>query len=248
MNIILKIWRQNGPNERGTFVEYPIECEPHMSILEALDSLNEILTKSGGAPVAFESDCREGICGACGLTVDGKPHGWHDNLPACHQRLGQVPQGHVITIEPLRSGLYPVIKDLVVDRSVLDHVTMANGYASVDTGLAPDADSTPIGHDTAEAALDFAACIGCGACVAACPNGSAALYAGARLAHLARLPIPAMERRRRARATASALDEYFGACSGYGECVRVCPAGIDLGATSMVGRERWWAFFHPSHG
>ncbi|QWW18796.1 succinate dehydrogenase/fumarate reductase iron-sulfur subunit [Schaalia sp. 19OD2882] len=247
MRLKLKVWRQSGPQLRGRFEKYELDgCDSRMSVLELLDHLNEMLTSQGKAPVAFESDCREGICGACGLTVDGRPHGWRDNLPACHQRVGKRRDGAVITLEPLRSGLYPVVRDLVVDRGVLDEVTLAGGFASVDTGLAPDADTLPVPHDVAEAALDLAACIGCGACVAACPNGSAALYAGARVAHLASLPIPSLERGRRARAVAAAVDQWFGACSGYRECARVCPAGVDLGATALVAKERWGAALHPA--
>ncbi len=247
MRLTLKVWRQDGPDSAGAFTTYDLpDCDEKMSVLELLDHLNETLTAAGKTPVAFESDCREGICGACGLMVDGRPHGWQDNLPACHQRVGSRKEGATLTLEPLRSGLYPVIRDLVVDRGVLDEVTLAGGFASVDTGLAPDADAVPVAHDVSERALDLAACIGCGACVAACPNGSAALYAGAKIAHLAGLPIPALERSKRVKAMSVVLDELFGSCSGYGECALVCPAGIELGATVLVGKERWGAFFHPS--
>lgn len=247
MRLTLRIWRQSDPLSAGAFHTYTVDdCDPAMSVLELLDHLNAQLRERGEAPVAFESDCREGICGACGLTVDGRPHGWKDNLPACHQRLGERPEDSVITLEPLRTGLFPVLRDLVVDRGVLDEVTLAGGFTSMDTGLAADADALPVAHDVAEYALDMAACIGCGACVAACPNGAAALYAGARIAHLAALPVGALERGRRARSMAAALDELFGHCSGYGECAKVCPAGIPLGVVGAVGRERWGAFFHPS--
>jgi succinate dehydrogenase / fumarate reductase iron-sulfur subunit len=247
MRLRLEVWRQAGPEARGAFEAYDVDgCDPHMSVLEMLDHLNEQLAADGEAPVAFESDCREGICGACGLTVDGRAHGWHDHLPACEQRVGERPDGTVIRLEPLRSRLYPVLRDLVVDRGVLDDITLAGGFASVDTGLAPDADATPVGHRTAEEALDLGACIGCGACVAACPNGSAALYAGARIGHLALMPVPALERGRRARAIARVVDEEFGPCSGYGECARVCPKEVPLAAVALVGRERWGAALHRS--
>lgn len=245
MRLTLEVWRQENTESAGAFHRYDLDgCDPLMSVLELLDHLNETLSARGEAPVAFESDCREGICGACGLTIDGRPHGWADNLPACHQRVGERPEGTRIRLEPLRSALYPVLRDLVVDRGVLDDVVLAGGFATVDTGLAPDADSVPVAKERSEGALDLAACIGCGACVAACPNGSAALYAGARLAHLAMLPIPALERGRRVRALTRVLDEEFGPCSGYGECARVCPAHIPLGATAQVGRERWGAAWH----
>ncbi|MDN6793849.1 MAG: succinate dehydrogenase/fumarate reductase iron-sulfur subunit [Propionibacterium sp.] len=247
MRLDVEVWRQDGPGASGAFVTYDVpDCDPRMSVLELLDHLNEQLTARTEAPIAFESDCREGICGACGLTVDGRPHGWADNLPACHQRLGEREDGARIRLEPLRSGLFPVVRDLVVDRGVLDDVVLQGGFASVDTGLAPDADTVPVAHHAAEESLDLAACIGCGACVAACPNGSAALYAGARIAHLASLPIPALERAGRARSISRVVDEEFGPCSGYGECARVCPADIPLGAVAMVARERWGAALHPT--
>lgn len=245
MNLTVKVWRQENAQAQGRFESYELAgCDPRMSVLELLDHLNGVLVAGARPPVAFESDCREGICGACGLMVDSRPHGWRDNLPACHQRIGER-DGATITLEPLRSGLYPIVKDLVVDRSVLDEITLAGGFASIATGRAPDADALPVAHDDAELALDWASCIGCGACVAACPNGSAALYAGARIAHLAALPTTSLERGRRARSIATVLDELFGSCTGYGACVDVCPAGLDIGLTGYVARERWGALMHP---
>ena len=188
--------------------------------------------------MAFDSDCREGICGACGVTVDGAVHGPEDNVPSCHQRLSSFRDGATVRIEPLRSAAFPVLRDLVVGRDALDDLIRAGGHVAVDAGTAPDADAVPTTTDVAEEALDFAACIGCGACVAACPNGSAHLFAGAKLAHLALLPIPALERRRRARSLVDALDELFGPCSLYGECAQACPAGIPLTAIAVVNRER----------
>lgn len=245
MMLRVKVWRQDGREQKGRFEEYVLEdADPLMSILEMLDALNASLVKRNIAPIAFDSDCREGICGACALMVNGRPNGFAQNLPACHQRLGELEEGTRITIEPLRSGLYPVIRDLVVDRSILDRLMGAGGAASTKTGAAPDADGLPIGKDTAVEALDLGACIGCGVCVAACPNGSAALYAGARLASLALLPIPSKERRKRALDMSKALESFFGGCSGYAECVRACPAKIPLGVTGVVTRERWSALFH----
>jgi len=235
----LQVWRQAGPDAPGAFESYQVDgLEPHLSILEMLDALNERLIDEGREPVAFESDCREGVCGCCGLTVNGVAHGPEDNVPSCLQRLVDLPDGGTVRLEPLRSAAFPVVRDLVVERSSLDGLIRAGGYVSINAGTAPDADSVPVKEEVAEKALDFAACIGCGACVAACPNGSAQLYAGAKLAHLAMLPLPSEERARRGRALVAELDELFGPCSSYGECVRACPAGIPFSAIAAVNRER----------
>ena len=239
MRLKVEVWRQAGPGEPGRFEAHTIDgVEPQLSVLELLDALNERLIDGGQEPVAFDSDCREGICGACGVTVDGAGHGLEDNVPSCHQRLSSFRDGATVRIEPLRSAAFPVLRDLVVGRDALDDLIRAGGHVAVDAGTAPDADAVPTTTDVAEEALDFAACIGCGACVAACPNGSAHLFAGAKLAHLALLPIPALERRRRARSLVDALDELFGPCSLYGECAQACPAGIPLTAIAVVNRER----------
>ena len=206
MRLKVEVWRQAGPGEPGRFEAHTIDgVEPQLSVLELLDALNERLIDGGQEPVAFDSDCREGICGACGVTVDGAVHGLEDNVPSCHQRLSSFRDGATVRIEPLRSAAFPVLRDLVVGRDALDDLIRAGGHVAVDAGTAPDADAVPTTTDVAEEALDFAACIGCGACVAACPNGSAHLFAGAKLAHLALLPIPALERRRRARSLVDAL-------------------------------------------
>ncbi|WP_106849130.1 succinate dehydrogenase/fumarate reductase iron-sulfur subunit [Blastococcus sp. Marseille-P5729] len=235
----IRVWRQRGPADAGHFETHELaEVSPEMSLMELLDVLNDQIVAEGGEPIAFESDCREGICGACGVTVDGTPHGPAPRTPSCRQHLRAFGGVDELTIEPLRSAAFPVIRDLVVDRSALDALIEAGGHVDVMAGTAPDADALPVPHDAAESALDFAACIGCGACVAACPNGAAHLFAGAKLAHLAMLPQPAIERGRRAKAIGAVLDETFGPCSTYGECAEVCPAGIPLTAVAAVARER----------
>lgn len=244
MRIELEVWRQDGPQDRGRFEDYVVEdATPEMSLLELLDRLNDQLVEQGIEPVQFESDCREGVCGACGVTVDDRPHGPVPKTPSCRQHLRAFGDVSRLRIEPLRSAAFPVIRDLVVDRSALDRVIRAGGFVDVETGTAPDADDVLITHDDAEQALDFAACIGCGACVAACPNGAAHLFAGAKLAHLALMPHGRLERGRRARALGQVLDDEFGPCSSYGECVEVCPAGIPLAAVAAMHRERLRGLF-----
>lgn len=244
MRLTLNVWRQDGPAVKGRFDTYTVDdAVPEMSVLELLDSLNNRLVDEGTEPVAFESDCREGICGTCGITVDGHPHGRQKNTPACHQRLNCYRDGDTLTIEPLRAASFPVVRDLVVDRGAMDRILEAGGYAAVPAGTAPDADATLLSHDDAERALDFAACIGCGACVAVCPNGSGNLFVGGKLEHLAALPVPKVERSARARAMTAAAEAHFGPCSLYGECAEVCPAGLPLTAVAAVNKERLRAMF-----
>ena len=244
MRIELEVWRQDGPQEPGRFAHYVVsDATPEMSLLELLDRLNDQLVEQGIEPVQFESDCRDGVCGACGVTVDDRPHGPVPRTPSCRQHLRAFGDVSRLRIEPLRSAVFPVIRDLVVDRTALDRVIGAGGFVDVETGTAPDADEVLICHDDAEQALDFAACIGCGACVAACPNGAAHLFGGSKLAHLALLPHGRLERGRRARALGEVLDTEFGPCSSYGECVEVCPAGIPLAAVAAMHRERLRGLF-----
>lgn len=247
MRLTLRVWRQAGPGDTGRFEDHEVDgAEPEMSVLELLDALNSRLVDDGREPVAFESDCREGICGACGVTVDGRAHGPAENTASCHQRLTPYGDGDTLRIEPLRAAVFPVIRDLVVDRSALDGIAEAGAHVAVPVGAAPDADVTAQGHEAAEAALDFAACIGCGACVTACPNGSANLFVGAKLGHLALMPVASRERGSRAREMVREADRDFGPCSLYGECSRVCPAGIPLRAIGAVNRERLRAVFRRS--
>lgn len=239
MKLHLEIRRQAGPTAEGHFESIDVDdAVPQMSILELLDHVNEGLIEAGKEPFAFASDCREGICGTCGLNVNGRPHGPEKNKPSCHQRLVSYSDGDTLKIEPLRSAAYPVIKDMIVDRSALDRVMQQGGYVSVNAGTAPDADTLHMNHQTAELALDHAACIGCGACVAACPNGAAHLFTGAKLVHLSLMPLGKEERGKRARKMVDEVETNFGPCSLYGECADVCPAGIPLTAVAAINKER----------
>jgi succinate dehydrogenase / fumarate reductase iron-sulfur subunit len=242
MNLTLEVWRQDGPDDEGRFEQFDIDdATPEMTLLELLDHLNERLVTENREPIAFDSDCREGICGTCGVTVDGTPHGPRPHTPSCQQHVRSFHEGQTVRIEPFRSGAFPVVRDLIVDRSSLDRVLEAGGYVSVDAGTAVDADARPVTHEQAETTLDFAACIGCGACVAACPNGSANLFAGAKLLHLGTTPYGREERGQRAEAMLGQAEAEFGPCSLYEECVQVCPAGIPLTAIAAVNHERWRA-------
>jgi len=239
MKVTLRVWRQPGPGEPGGFVRYALDDPPpETTLLEALDGLNEWLVGLGEAPVAFDSDCREGICGACGIVVDGRPHGPRPGTTTCLLALRDFAAGATITLEPLRTGVFPVVRDLVVDRGALDRVVRAGGYVSVRAGSAPEANALPVGHDVAERALDAAACIGCGACVAACPNGSASLFTAAKLTHLGLLPQGQPERSRRTLGMVAQMDrEHFGHCTLFGECQEACPKQISIDTIARMNRD-----------
>jgi succinate dehydrogenase / fumarate reductase, iron-sulfur subunit len=239
MQITLKIWRQANPESQGKLVEYQLDnLNPEMSFLEMLDVLNEQLCKSNQEPVEFDHDCREGICGSCGMMVNGIAHGQQKLTAVCQLHLRSFQDGETIVVEPWRAKAFPVIKDLVVDRSAFDRIIAAGGYISVNTGAAPDANTLPVPKQNSDRAFDYAACIGCGACVAACPNASASLFTAAKVSHLALLPQGHPERKQRVIEMTQQMSlEGFGDCSNHGECEAVCPKGISLDAISMMRRE-----------
>src|ERR1700720_2051895 len=239
MRLNLRIWRQAGPETAGRLVNYVADpVSPDMSFLEMLDVVNEGLIRKGEDAIAFDSDCREGICGTCGLVVNGIPHGPDRATTVCQLHMRRFRDGDTITIEPWRARAFPVVKDLVVDRSAFDRIIAAGGYVSINCGGAPDGNAIPIAREIAEAAMDSAACIGCGACVAACKNASAHLFMGAKISHLALLPQGQLERRRRVVAMIEQADaEGFGSCSNEGECEAVCPKEIPISNIARTTRE-----------
>ena len=239
MNLTLRIWKQSGPNAKGKLVTYKVnDVSPDMSFLEMLDVMNENLIKSGEEPVEFDSDCREGICGTCGLVINGKAHGGRHRTATCQLHMRHFKDGDTITVEPFRAKSFPVIKDLVIDRSAFDRIITAGGYISVNTGSAPDTNMIPIPKEDADKAMDSAECIGCGACVAACPNASASLFVGAKISQFAILPQGQAERKRRAVQMIDQMDkEGFGNCSNHAECEAVCPKGISITNIAKMRRE-----------
>jgi succinate dehydrogenase / fumarate reductase iron-sulfur subunit len=239
ITIHLRVWRQAGPDERPRLAMYTAEnVSPDMSFLEMLDVVNEQLIKKGEEPIAFDSDCREGICGTCGFMVDGRPHGPIPQTTVCQLHMREYQDGDTITLEPWRARSFPVIKDLVVDRGGFDRIIQAGGYTSVNVGGAPDGNAVPISKEAAERAFDSAQCIGCGACVAACKNASAALFTSAKISHLGQLPQGQVERLDRVVSMVERMDaEGFGSCSNEGECEAVCPKGISLRNIATMNRD-----------
>ena len=241
MRIHLRVWRQAGPDAPGSLVQYTAEhVSPDMSFLEMLDVVNEGLIKKGQEPIAFDSDCREGICGTCGIMIDGRPHGPEPKTTVCQLHMRKYKDGDTITLEPWRAEAFPVLKDLVVDRSAFDRIIQAGGYTSANVGGAPDGNAILIPKTAADLAMDAAQCIGCGACVAACKNASAALFTSAKISHLANLPQGQTERRTRVVAMVNRMDEEgFGSCSNEAECEAVCPKGISIRNIALMNKDYW---------
>ena len=245
MDLKLKIWRQKNASERGKFVDYDLNnVSPDSSFLEMLDVLNEELIAKGEEPVVFDHDCREGICGSCGMYINGRPHGPDKLISACQLHMRKFTDGETILIEPFRARAFPVIKDLMVDRSAFDALIQEGGYISVATGSAPDANAIPVKKEHADLSMDAAACIGCGACVAACKNASAMLFVSAKVSHLALLPQGKIEAKKRAGEMVAKMDALgFGNCTNTGACEAECPKGIKLTNISRLNREYLKASF-----
>jgi len=238
MDLHLKIWRQNGPTDAGHFEDYEaVGINDDMSFLEMLDVINEGLIGEGREPIVFDSDCREGICGTCGLMINGQAHGPEKGTATCQLHMRKFKDGEHVTIEPFRAAAFPVIRDLMVDRSPLDAIIEAGGYISANTGSAVDANAIQIPKPAADAAMDAAACIGCGACVAACPNSAAQLFTSAKIGHLNLLPQGQAERWSRTENMVDTMEEFFGSCTNYGECQEACPKEISIDFIAYMNRD-----------
>jgi succinate dehydrogenase / fumarate reductase iron-sulfur subunit len=239
MKLTLRIWRQKNPSSVGALQTYKLDAvSPDMSFLEMLDVLNEQLTRAGEDPVSFDHDCREGICGSCAMMINGRAHGPRKATTVCQLHMRSFKDGDVVTIEPWRAQPFPVIKDLSVNRSSFDRIVAAGGFVSINTGSTVDGNATPIGKRDADEAMDYASCIGCGACVAACPNAAAMLFTGAKVAHLVKLPQGQVERSGRVLNMVAQMDkEGFGSCTNHGECSEACPKEIPFDAIIMLNRE-----------
>ncbi len=238
INLTLKVWRQAGPNAEGRFVTYEANgISTDASFLEMLDIVNERLIEAGEEPIVFESDCREGICGTCGLMINGQAHGPQKGTATCQLHMRSFSDGDHIVIEPWRATSFPVLRDLAVDRRAMDAIIGAGGYISVNTGAAPDANLTPVPKETADTAFDAAACIGCGACVAACPNSAAQLFTAAKVQHLNLLPQGQAERWARTEAMVETMEVFFGSCTNHGECEEACPKEIPIDFIAWTNRD-----------
>ncbi|MHA7110770.1 succinate dehydrogenase/fumarate reductase iron-sulfur subunit [Sunxiuqinia elliptica] len=239
INLTLKVWRQNGPKEKGRFETYQVSnISTDSSFLEMMDILNEQLISENKEPIAFDHDCREGICGMCSLYINGRPHGPDEDITTCQLHMRKFKDGETVTIEPWRAAAFPIIKDLIVDRTAFDTIIAAGGYVSVNTGGIPDANAIPIAKVAADEAMDAASCIGCGACVAACKNSSAMLFVSAKVSQLALLPQGKVEAKRRAKAMVAKMDELgFGGCTNTGACEVECPKNISISNISRLNRE-----------
>ena len=239
LDLTLKVWRQKGPKEQGHFETYSLKgISPNSSFLEMMDVLNEQLINEGKEPVAFDHDCREGICGMCSMYINGEAHGPDDHVTTCQLHMRKFKNGDTITVEPWRSAGFPVIKDLIVDRSAYDKIMQAGGFVSVNTGGVPDGNAIPIPKPDADEAMDAASCIGCGACVATCKNGSAMLFVSAKVSQLALLPQGKVEAARRAKAMVAKMDELgFGNCTNTGACEAECPKGVSITNIARLNRE-----------
>ena len=238
MHLTLQVWRQQGPDTEGRFETYDAPgIGEDMSFLEMLDIVNERMEIEGREPIAFDHDCREGICGSCGLMINGRAHGPQASTATCQLHMREFSDGDVIVIEPWRATSFPIIRDLVVDRSAFDRIIEAGGYIGAPTGAAPEANLIPVPKATADAAMDAAACIGCGACVGACPNSAAQLFTAAKVAHLNLLPQGQPERWRRVERMVETMEQYFGSCTNHGECTAACPKDISLDNIALMNRD-----------
>ena len=245
MNLTLRVWRQAGPDVPGRFETYQAtDISEDSSFLEMLDNVNEELIDKGEEPIEFMHDCREGICGTCGMMINGQAHGHQQLTATCQLHMRSFQDGDELVLEPWRAAGFPIIKDLVVDRSAFDRIIEAGGYVSVDTGSGPDANLIPIPKNDADLAMDAAACIGCGACVAACPNGAGQLFTAAKVSHLNLLPQGQPERDDRTLEMVDVMEEHFGSCTNMGECEAACPKGISIDFIAMMNRDYLKAKFH----
>jgi succinate dehydrogenase / fumarate reductase iron-sulfur subunit len=238
VNITLNVWRQAGPDDTGAMTTYDVpDINPEMSFLEMLDILNDRLLEKGEEPIAFEHDCREGICGSCGMMINGQAHGPQRGTATCQLHMRKFNDGDVINVEPWRAAAFPVVKDLVVNRSAFDRIIESGGYITVSTGAAPEANITPVPKTVADAAFDAAACIGCGACVAACPNGAGQLFTAAKVSHLNLLPQGQAERWSRVEGMVETMEEFFGSCTNHGECQEACPKSISIDYIALMNKD-----------